>query len=227
MSRWNLDLKSRVGSAGSASSERSVSSGRPPKPARFSLQGWLALAAALLATSASAQNPQAAEAEPESTYHVEILIFEGKGPKDEGIDGVMPPRALTELELQSSSDEVGRVLASRSGSALQLSGLRERLAQRGYTILAHSGWTQTASAWGTRAGIALGELGIEVPGLEGALVLERGNLLHFGMHLDYTHSTGQSFQLSELRRIRFNERNYYDNPGIGVIAMISPGVRPR
>jgi hypothetical protein len=185
------------------------------------------LAAALLATSASTQNQEAIEAEPESTYHVEILIFEGKGPKDEGIDGVMPPRALTELEPQVSGDEVGRVLASRSGSALQLSGLRERLAQRGYTVLAHSGWTQTASEWGTRAGIALDELGIAVPGLEGALVLERGNLLHFGMHLDYTDGTGQSYQLSELRRIRFNERNYYDNPGIGVIAMVSPGVRPK
>jgi hypothetical protein len=181
----------------------------------------------LMALGGPAAFSQAEDTTPESTYHVEVLIFEGKGPKDEGIDGVMPPRSLTELTLKAEGDQVGRVLAARTGSALQLTGLRERLSNRGYVVLAHSGWTQTASQCRTRAGIPLSEVGIRVAGLEGAWVLERGTLLHFGMHLDYTDSRGQSYQLSELRRIRFNERNYYDNPGIGVIAVVSPGVRPK
>lgn len=188
---------------------------------------WGLLGTLLLMLGGPAAFSQAENTTPESTYHVEVLIFEGKGPKDEGIDGVMPSRSLTELALGVEGDQVGRVLATRTGSALQLTGLRERLSKRGYVVLAHSSWTQTASQWRTRAGIPLSKVGIRVAGLEGAWVLERGTLLHFGMHLDYTDSRGQSYQLSELRRIRFNERNYYDNPGIGVIAVVSPGVRPK
>ena len=191
----------------------------------FSVGG--VLGTLLMTLGSPAAFSQADNTTPESTYHVEVLIFEGKGPKDEGIDGAMPPRSLTELTLEAKDDQVGRVLATRSGSALQLTGLRERLSKRGYVVLAHSGWTQTASQWRTRAGIPLSKVGIRIPGLEGAWVLERGTLLHFGMHLDYTDRRGQSYQLSELRRIRFNERNYYDNPGIGVIAVVSPGVRPK
>jgi hypothetical protein len=39
---------------------------------------------------------------------------------------------------------------------------------------------------------------------------------------------GSTFNLSESRRIRFYERNYYDHPGFGVIALVTPaqGARP-
>ena len=39
---------------------------------------------------------------------------------------------------------------------------------------------------------------------------------------------GTTFSLSETRRIRFYERNYYDHPGFGVIALVTPaqGARP-
>jgi hypothetical protein len=70
-------------------------------------------------------------------------------------------------------------------------------------------------------------VGLTTPGLEGAVLLERGSLLHFGLNLLYTDGQGRRAQLSELRRIRFNERNYYDNPAVGAIAVVSPGVRPR
>ena len=33
-------------------------------------------------------------------------------------------------------------------------------------------------------------------------------------------------QLSELRRVRFEERHYYDHPGIGVIAVVTSGAQP-
>lgn len=186
---------------------------------------WLVLGVvqALVAPVSLAQ----ATPSPESTYHIEVLIFEGKGPRDEGLDGVLSPRAIAEVETAAEGDEIGRLIALRTGSALQLAGLREQLSRKGYAVLAHAGWTQTASQWGTRAGLSLTELSIDAPGLTGAFLLERGSLLHFGMNLLYTDAKGQSFHLSELRRIKFNERHYYDSPGLGVIAVVSPGVRPR
>lgn len=163
----------------------------------------------------------------ESTYHIEVLIFEGKGARDEGLDGALSTRAITDVTTDARNDSAARLLGLRTGSALQLSGLREQLTRKGYTVLAHAGWTQTASPWGSRAGLSLAAVGITTPDLEGAVLLERGSLLHFGLNLLYTDAQGRRAQLSELRRIRFNERNYYDNPAVGAIAVVSPGVRPR
>lgn len=163
----------------------------------------------------------------ESTYHIEVVIFEGKGVRDEGLDGALSTRAIADVTTEPGRDDTARLLTLRTGSALQLAGLREQLTRKGYTVLAHAGWTQTASPWGSRAGLSLATVGVTVPGLEGAFLLERGSLLHFGANLLYTDAQGRSLQLSELRRIRFNERNYYDHPGLGVIAVVSPGVRPR
>ena len=66
-------------------------------------------------------------------------------------------------------------------------------------------------------------MGIDVPGLSGSFQLERGSLLHFGMTLRHASNGNHAAQLNEIRRIRFNERNYYDHPAIGVIAVVTPG----
>jgi hypothetical protein len=67
--------------------------------------------------------------------------------------------------------------------------------------------------------------------------LERGQYLHLGMALTYAIQSppaglnagpGTTFTLNENRRIRFYERNYYDHPAFGVIALVTPvqGARP-
>ena len=62
-------------------------------------------------------------------------------------------------------------------SQFQLADLEGRLrASGGYVPLAHVAWSQTASAWGTRAGFALQRLGVEVPGMSGNVFLERGSI---------------------------------------------------
>jgi len=45
------------------------------------------------------------------------------------------------------------------------------------------------------------------------------------MNLRYTPEGGAALQMSEIRRIRFNEKNYYDHPGLGVVAVITPGAK--
>ena len=95
----------------------------------------------------------------------------------------------------------------------------------------------SASSWGTRAGFSLQKLGIEVPGLSGTVFLERGQWLHLGMTLTYAMPSplpglgaapDTPFTINESRRVRFYERNYFDHPAFGVIALVSPaqGARP-
>ncbi len=110
--------------------------------------------------------------------------------------------------------------------------LESRLrAAGGYVPVAHAAWSQTASAWGTHNGLPLQRLGIDVPGLTGTVYLERGQYLHLGLTLSWAMQTppagigaapGTVFTLNENRRVRFYDRNYYDHPAFGVIALVTP-----
>jgi hypothetical protein len=70
-----------------------------------------------------------------------------------------------------------------------------------------------------------------VPGLSGIIYLEAGDYLHLGMTLNYQPGNpppglaaqpGTVFTLSESRRVKRYERNYYDHPAFGVIALVTP-----
>jgi len=158
-----------------------------------------------------------------STYNIEVIVFRNTGAREAA--GELRGRLADANESDSAIEnpQIGRLISTRPASRLQLAGVRERLAASGYRVLAHAGWTQTASTWGTRVGIPIDSLGIAVPGLSGFFLLERGSLLHFGMNLRYAVDAGAPHELNELRRVRFNERHYYDHPGLGVIALVTPG----
>ena len=75
-----------------------------------------------------------------------------------------------------------------------------------------------------------------MPGLSGLVTLERGTYLHLGMSLSYTPANppsglgaapGTAFMLEENRRVRLNERHFYDHPAFGVIAVVTPAQRAR
>jgi hypothetical protein len=68
-----------------------------------------------------------------------------------------------------------------------------------------------------------------VPGLSGLVYLERGTYLHLGLSLRYAGASGGAgYALNETRRVKFYEKNYYDHPAFGVIALVTPaqGARP-
>ena len=76
-----------------------------------------------------------------------------------------------------------------------------------------------------------------MPGLSGTVFLDRGQYLHMGVAINYAESdppgglgagAGTSFTMNQSRRIKFYERNYYDHPAFGVIALVTPaqGARP-
>ena len=73
------------------------------------------------------------------------------------------------------------------------------------------------------SGCTLEQLGIKVPGLTGSVFVERGQFLHLGFDLHL--GENPTWSLSELRKVKFNEKNYFDHPGFGVIAIVSPAAR--
>jgi len=183
----------------------------------------------------------AAAATPGGTvYNIEVIVFRAASPLGgaENWSAETGERSVAGDEGASGSSQVGHFVAALPSSAWQLGELESRLRASGaYVPVAHAAWSQTASSWGTRAGFAVQRLGIDVPGLSGTVFLERGQFLHLGVSLTYSiaeppaglgAAAGTPFSLNESRRIRFYERNYYDHPAFGVIALVNPaqGARP-
>jgi Peptidoglycan-binding protein, CsiV len=202
----------------------------------------LALAASLLAAAtvpAPAQEAAAAGPAPVSAgagpvYNVEIIVFRAAGALGgaENWSAEAGARYIAGDESASGSMQVGRFVAALPPAVWQLNELENRLRASGtYVPVAHAAWSQTASSWGTRAGFSMQRLGISVPGLSGTVFLERGQFLHVGMSLTYAMpnpppglgaAPGTAFTLNESRRVKFYERNYFDHPAFGVIALVTP-----
>jgi hypothetical protein len=97
------------------------------------------------------------------------------------------------------------------------SGLRTSGAWR---PIAHAAWIQSAASWGTHIGIPLSDLGVNVPDLSGVVYLERSTYLHLGVTL--TLGGAATYTIDEMRSVKYNERQYFDHPAFGVIALVSP-----
>jgi hypothetical protein len=198
----------------------------------------LALLAALLLSGAPPMHAQDAPAAPAATgtvYNIEMIIFRATGSpgpaENWGIQGGSA-RNIAGDESASGSSQVGRFIAVLPSSDWQLADLENKLRASGaYVPVAHVAWSQTASAWGTRAGFPLARLGASADGLSGTVFLEHGQFLHLGMTLTYAMAAppaslaaapGTPFSINETRRVRYYERNYFDHPAFGVIALVTP-----
>ncbi len=212
-----------------------MSSRMPPMRLRSIL---LTLCAALVfGLPAASQQPSG-----EPAYNVEIIVFRAlKATGDAenwSIQGERQFSTAGDETLNGDTSQSAQLIRRLPASELQLTGLANRLRASGeYMPVAHAAWSQTASAWGSRTGIPIERLGIQVPGLSGVIYLERGQYLHLGMSLSYAMEDppdglfagpGTIFTLKEIRRVRFYERHYYDHPAFGVIALVTPaqGGRP-
>lgn len=198
-------------------------------------------AAAQPATGPAAQPPasaQSAAAAPRSpVYDIELIIFRATtalgSPEDWNAEAGNSANVTVADTDTASSAQVGHFVALLPRSSFQLDGIESKLRASGtYVPVAHVAWSQTASAWGTRAGFDIRALGVDVPGLSGTVFLQLGQYLHLGLALDYAMpmppagldaAPGTVFSLNDDRRVRFHRRNYYDNPAFGVIAMVTPG----
>ena len=199
-----------------------------------------AAAAAPPAPAATAAPAAPASTPAANVYNIEVIVFR----VTQALGGAENWSAQASHEYNSDGDAaegsrgVGRFVGLLPQTTWQLTPLENKLRSTGlYVPVAHVAWSQTASDWGTRAGFTLTRLGVDVPGLSGTVFLERGQFLHLGMALSYVSPNppaglgagpGTMFTMNESRRIRYYEPNYYDHPGFGVIALVTPaqGARP-
>jgi hypothetical protein len=156
-----------------------------------------------------------------SLYRVELLVFRVTPPPG-GEDWSAPPgyRGFNGDPSQQAGAPPD-VIKIYTADRYQLGGLASKLRASGaYQPVAHAAWLQTAGAWGHHAGVDLAAVGIKSAELSGSVYLERGTLLHLG--LDLRLGTDPVYHLSELRRVKFNEKHYFDHPAFGAIAIVSP-----
>lgn len=200
----------------------------------------LALVALLFCLQASSQQQPAAAASP--VYNIEVIVFRatsalGASESWTNEGGSLESGGESEGSVAAPTT-AGRFVSSLPAGQFQLTELANKLKSSGaYVPVAHAAWSQTASPWGTHAGFPVQKLGLDAAGLSGTIFLERGQYLHLGMTLNYQipnppnglgAAPGTPFLLNTNRRIRFYERNYYDHPAFGVIALVTPaqGGRP-
>jgi hypothetical protein len=192
-----------------------------------------AVTVAFVGAATSLPTALAQTAPSPTVYTVEVIVFRNMtgagGPEDWSVKPV--PRGPD----QPDSPVTGRFVAAVPAAQYQLNDVASRFRNStNYPLVAHFAWQQTASSWGSRAGFTINKLAGNVPGLSGIIFLEAGTYLHLGMSLNYQAANppaglaaapGTVFTLAESRRVKRYERNYYDHPAFGVIALVTPANR--
>ena len=177
----------------------------------------LSLAAPLPAATSSASGGAT------GAYQVEMVIFRVISPPT-GEDLSVPAEGRGFNHQIDTSATPPTVYRNLDASQMQLGGIASRMRASGtWKVIAHAGWVQSATDWPKHVGVTLEQLGINAPGLSGSVFVERGQFLHLGFDLHL--GENPTWSLSELRKVRFNEKNYFDHPGFGVIAIVSPAAR--
>jgi hypothetical protein len=190
----------------------------------------LALAAMVLVAGLIPASDVRAQTPSATVYTIELVVFRNMSGQGGAEDWSVKP--LARRPDQPDSPVTGRFVASVPAAQFQLNDVVARLRNSSnYQPIAHFAWQQTASSWGSGAGFTIAKLAGNVPGLSGIIFLEAGTYLHLGMTLNYQSSNppdglgaapGTVFMMSESRRVKRYERNYFDHPAFGVIALVTP-----
>jgi Peptidoglycan-binding protein, CsiV len=182
-------------------------------------RGWVSALATVLALLGLAM--PAVRAQPTGTglYEVEIVVFRASSVGQAEDWAVTPTgRGYGNESTRGGTPQVLRVLAP---SDYKLNAIETGLRASGaWRPIAHAAWIQSAANWGTHVGLALADLGINTPALSGMVYLERGTYLHLGVNLTLTEDA--PYVINEMRSVKFNEKQYFDHPAFGVIALVSP-----
>jgi hypothetical protein len=216
----------------------------------LSCQPW----AATLAQQASSAPGVAPVSEPHplpaapavaaGVYNVEIIVFRTNStlgsPENWAAEASQAPAVPVSAQDENgapvseaaTATPGGRLVRLLTPAEFQLGDLEARIKGSGaYVPVAHFGWAQTASPWGTHESMSLQQLGLDNPLLAGTVTLERGQFLHLGFALNLTIANPPAglgaapqttFVLNDNHRVKFYERNYYDAPAFGVIALVVP-----
>jgi hypothetical protein len=181
---------------------------------------FAALAMLAMLVSLATPEPAAAQQTGGGLYMVELIVFRTTSVSgNEDWSAVPPGRGFGSESTRGGTPQVVRILAPAD---YRLAPVEATLRTSGaWRPIAHAAWVQSAANWGTHIGIALSDLGISSPGLSGTVYLERATYLHLGVDLSLN-AGGINYTIKEMRSVKYNERQYFDHPAFGVIAMVSP-----
>lgn len=165
----------------------------------------------------------AAPAEKESTYEVEVLVFENRLPdligdellardaatiRQRALDSAVPPEAATsEPYLQPA-----------------ISNLLERDGH--YRVLAHAHWQQTLDPTGKAAVKPVRITSAKPDELDGTVQFYMSRYLHLDVNLlfrdEEAMKSGVVYRIGEQRRVKSQETQYFDHPKFGVLVRVMP-----
>lgn len=149
------------------------------------------------------------------SYTVEFVLFraDSGGPDD---TSVPPP-----LQSAVADTPITPVTTRRlAGAASKLRGAA------GYKVIAHVAWTQAPAAWNSRRGVPFSALGLDVAGLTGSVILERGQRnLRLGFDVRYAEG-GHNLQMAQFQPMKVDEAQYFDHPQLGVVALVTRSASP-
>ncbi len=171
----------------------------------------LGLAACGLAPRAFADPPPPPGS---ARYLVELIVFKQPGAW---------PAATPAAAVTAASSIAGRVIALPDAD-WQLGATEAQLARNGFTVLAHTAWAAIVPANGRTTARLEDVLPANAP-VAGAVALQRGQYLFLGVEIDYRPTDpavppGTVYSIREKRRVKFNEKHYFDHPAIGAIATV-------
>jgi 8-oxo-dGTP pyrophosphatase MutT (NUDIX family) len=110
------------------------------------------------------------------------------------------------------------------GETPEQTAVREAKEELGFDVvlrrLVAEIWFQGKPQWYYLAEVVGGVFGTGVGPEMVSPYLERGTYLHLGFGLRYAGAA--TYALNESRRVKFYERNYFDHPAFGVIALVTP-----
>jgi hypothetical protein len=154
-------------------------------------------------------------------YGVEVIVFRASSVNAaEDWDAAPPGRGFgSSANRGGAAPQVVKVLTPGD---YRLGTIEATLRANGaWRPIAHAAWIQTAANWGSHAGLALADVGINAPGLSGTVYLERAPIymhLGFDVHL----SAAATYTIKEMRSVRYNDKQYFDHPAFGIIALVTP-----
>jgi Peptidoglycan-binding protein, CsiV len=185
-----------------------------------------------------------------TVYNVEVIVFRITSalgsPENWGAEAAEAPALPAAADGETGTPGIdtaagggtanpspgSRFVRALTPADFQLGDLEARLKASGtYVPVAHVGWAQTASPWGSHESMSLQQLGFDNPQLNGTVTLERGQFLHLGFAMNLTIANppgglgaapNTTFVLSDNHRVRFYERNLFDAPAFGIIALVAP-----
>jgi len=172
-----------------------------------------------------AQPALAAPAEKESTYEIEVVVFENRLTDLLGDELLM--RDTEQAKIRGLENAI--IPDKAEGSPTLSPAITSLLEQDGhYRVLTHLHWVQTVDAKSVAKPVRVASVNPEE--LEGSIRFYMSRHLHLDVNLLFRETLSvagagartEVYRLSEQRKLKSQETHYFDHPRFGVLARVMP-----